>query len=459
MKNRYIIILSVLLLSVSSCQFKDDSWVDFNDLLSADGSKFKVLSTRETDLSQSFPADCYLPDGSAVQELSSAEGSQRRMPALTVGEVADPLSDAGEAMARVSSVSIAGVMQELLRYGNQDHAIEVAGTYLSSDVEYEPIELSGKVILPKGRRPKRLILVSHYTIGSNAEAPSNCFSIEGVLVKMGYGLIIPDYIGYGVTADKVHPYLMMYTTAFNVIDMYLAVRDWLKAADWEPEQDDIYLMGYSQGGATTMAVEYVVEMAYSDPKDDDYIKIHRVFAGGGPYDVKATYERFVNTDTASYPVAVPLVIQGMIHGNDLNIKMTDLMQGWLYENLDSWINSKRYTTGQLNKLIGTNVTHNMLTKEAMDQTSSNVSELYKAMTSNSIISYNWTPQASVYIMHSMDDETVPYTNATNAKAKWHDANITYNFGHYGSHVQTFLRFVYSVQTLLEQEEKEMEIYK
>ena len=252
---------------------------------------------------------------------------------------------------------------------------------------------------------------------------------------------------------------MMYTTAFNVIDMYLAVRDWLKAADWEPEQDDIYLMGYSQGGATTMAVEYVVEMAYSDPKDDDYIKIHRVFAGGGPYDVKATYERFVNTDTASYPVAVPLVIQGMIHGNDLNIKMTDLMQGWLYENLDAWINSKQYTTGQLNKLIGTNVTHNMLTKEAMDQTSSNVSELYKAMTSNSIISYNWTPRSSVYIMHSMDDETVPYTNATNAKAKWHDANITYNFGHYGSHVQTFLRFVYSVQTLLEQEEKEMEIYK
>jgi hypothetical protein len=166
----------------------------------------------------------------------------------------------------------------------------------------------------------------------------------------------------------------------------------------------------------------------------------------------------VNTDTASYPVAVPLVIQGMIHGNDLNIKMTDLMQGWLYEKLDSWVNSKQYTTGQINKLIGTNVTHKMLTKEAMDQTSSNVSELYKAMTTNSIISYNWTPRSSVYIMHSMDDETVPFANAAHAKSKWNDSNITYNFGHYGGHVMTCLRFIYSVQSLLQQEEEERRKY-
>mgnify|MGYP003413361310 CR=1 FL=1 len=80
------------------------------------------------------------------------------------------------------------------------------------------------------------------------------------------------------------------------------------------------------------------------------------------------------------------------------------------------------------------------------------------MTISSIISYNWEPKAAVYIMHSIDDETVPYTNATNAKSKWRNANITYNFGHYGGHVMTCLRFIYSVQTLLIEEEKEMEQY-
>ena len=123
-----------------------------------------------------------------------------------------------------------------------------------------------------------------------------------------------------------------------------------------------------------------------------------------------------------------------------------------------WINSKRFSSSQINKLIGTKVTHELLTQEAMDQTSDNVAELYKAMTANSIISYDWTPKASVYIMHSMDDETVPFTNAANAKSKWKDANITYNFGHYGTHVKTALRFIYSVQTLLEEEEKEKQYY-
>ena len=134
------------------------------------------------------------------------------------------------------------------------------------------------------------------------------------------------------------------------------------------------------------------------------------------------------------------------------------MQPWLCEHMDDWINSKRYTSAQINGFINTKVTHDILTDEAMEQKSAKVAELYKAMTVNSIISYDWTPKASVYIMHSMDDETVPYTNASNAKSKWKNANITYNFGHYGGHVLTALRFIISVQTLLVEEEEERKKY-
>ena len=57
-----------------------------------------------------------------------------------------------------------------------------------------------------------------------------------------------------------------------------------------------------------------------------------------------------------------------------------------------------------------------------------------------------------------DDETVPYTNATHARTHWKDANITYNFGHYGGHVLTCLRFIYTVQELLANEEAERKKY-
>ena len=437
--KKYGYILLVLLCA-TACQFRDDYYVDYADLDAAKGLAFKVIGQHETDLGKGIPYNCYLPDGTPLSEYSEEDESTPN------------------GIRKTSSVTGTAIVQQMLKYGNQNKVIEIVGTYPSIDGNWDAVTLSGKVMLPKGRKPKRMILVSHYTVCSNAEAPSNCFSLEGVLVKLGYGLVIPDYMGYGVTADKVHPYLVMDLTARNVLDMYLAVRQWLQAVDMEPEHDDIYLMGYSQGGATTMAVEYLIENEYSWEGDPEIVKVHRVFAGGGPYDVKATYERFVNTDTAGYPVAVPLVLQGMILGNNLKVKMTDLMQPWLYEKMDDWINSKIYSSAQINKLIGTKVTHELLTQEAMDQTSDNVAELYKAMTVNSIISYNWVPQNSVYIMHSMDDETVPYANAANAKSKWRNANITYNFGHYGSHVKTALRFIYSVQTLLKDEEKEQSIY-
>lgn len=424
---------------LAACHIRDDEFVDFANAEAAKGLAFKVIAQHETGLENGLPANCYLPDGTPVNDYTddSEEGPQER---------------------KASSVTGAAILQQLLKFGNQNRVTEIVGTYPSIDVNWDTVTLSGKVMLPAGQRPKRLILVSHYTICSNAEAPSNCFSLEGILVRMGYGLIIPDYMGYGVTAKQVHPYLVMDLTARNVLDMYHAVKPWLKAVGMEPEQPEIMLMGYSQGGANTMAVEHLIETEYWADGDPQQVKIHRVFAGGGPYDVKATYERFVNTDTASYPVAVPLVVQGMILGNNLDIKMTDLMQPWLYDHLDEWVNSKRYTSGQINGLIGTKVTHEMLTDEAMDQTSWKVSELQKAMVQNSITSYNWIPKAPVYIAHSMDDETVPFANAAHAKSKWSNANITYNFGHYGGHVKTCLRFIYSVQSLLEQEEEERRKY-
>ncbi|MBQ7631726.1 MAG: hypothetical protein IJS82_03085 [Paludibacteraceae bacterium] len=437
-----IIGLVVLLVS---CQFRQDTFVDFTDKETAKGLKFQVIGQHETDLSQGLPSSCYMPDGTPANEYSEASNQD------------SDVTGAHKA-PKTSSVTGTAVLQELLKYGNQNNVIEIVGTYPSINTDGDSVILSGKVMLPKNGNPKRMILVSHYTVCSNAEAPSNCFSLEGVLVKLGYGLIIPDYIGYGITANEVHPYLVMDLTARNVLDMYLAVRPWLDAVGRVPDDSKLDLMGYSQGGATTMAVQYLIETEYDDPEEEDYVSLHRVFAGGGPYDVKATYERFVTTDTAGYPVAVPLVLQGMIKGNNLSIRMEDLMQEWLYNEMDNWINSKRYTSAQINKLIGTKVTHKILTPEGMDQTSEKVAELYKAMTVNSIISYNWIPEASVYIMHSMDDETVPYANASNAKAKWKEANITYNFGHYGGHVMTALRFIYSVQTLLVQEEEERKKY-
>ena len=429
---KHSIILSLLCLLLAGCHIGEVQYVDFADLSMAENTTFRVTAQRTTHL----------------QELSS-DPEWMALWGMTDSATTAPVHVAGvNRPQRATSTSMAGIMQELLDFSKASVAIEISGLYPSVDVDKNPILLSGKVILPAKEPIKRYILVSHYTIASNKEAPSNIFSLEGLLVKLGYALIIPDYIGYGATSDKVHPYLVMELTARNVLDMYDAVVPFLKKVGCSPEHDDIYLMGYSQGGATTMAVQHAIE------HHERPIKIRRVFAGGGPYDIKYTYDQFVETNWASYPCAVPIMMQGMVVGNKLNLDMQTMMASNIYENLDKWVNSKVYTTNQINALIGTKVTSDLLTPTGMNRTSKEVSELYKAMTENSILTYSWTPKAPVFMFHSMDDDVVPFENAMRAKSKWKNANIQYSFGHYGNHQIGCVRFIYTVQTLLENDEKE-----
>ena len=416
---------------LASCQMGDNYFVNFDDVESAPGM-FRVVRQQNTDMEE-------LVANGGIKDMNGEP--------LGIHQENMPMENGPK---RASSTNMKHVVQNLIDFSNAKKVIELSGIYESIDVDGNPITLSGKVLLPADGKIKRCILVSHFTIGSNIEAPSNTFPLEGVLVKLGYALIVPDYIGYGVTVDEVHPYLVMELTARNVLDMYKAVIPFLKKAGLQPQYDDIYLMGYSQGGATTMAVQHLIE------HHDEDVKIRRVFAGGGPYDVKTTYDRFVETNVASYPCAVPIMMQGVVVGNKLNLDMSELLAPHIYENLDAWVNSKRYTANQLNELMGSRVTSDLLTAKGMDRTSEEVSELYKAMTNNSILSYSWVPEAPVFIMHSIDDESVPYDNAVRAKTKWKGANIQYNLGYYGSHQATCLRFIFAVQNLLINEEKEEE---
>jgi pimeloyl-ACP methyl ester carboxylesterase len=431
--RRNIIVLQLFLLLLTGCYKGEVRYVDFTDLNTAENTTFRVTAQKTTNLQD-------LSNDPEWLDLVGVVGDTATSPQANVSGINSP--------QRATSTSVASVMQELFDFSKTAVAVEVSGVYKSVDINNDPILLSGKVILPAKGPIKRYILVSHYTIASNREAPSNIFSLEGLLVKLGYALIIPDYIGYGVTADKVHPYLVMELTARNVLDMYDAVVPFLEKAGCAPEHDDIYLMGYSQGGATTMAVLHEIE------HNEIPIKIRRVFAGGGPYDIKYTYDQFVETNWASYPCAVPIMMQGMVVGNKLDLDMSTMMASNIYENLDEWVNSKLYTSNQINALIGTNVTSNLLTPIGMDRTSKEVSELYKAMTENSILTYSWTPKAPVFIFHSMDDDVVPFENAMRAKSKWKNANIQYSFGHYGTHQLGCVRFIYTVQTLLQNDEKE-----
>ena len=144
------ILMAVVALCATSCQFHDDPFVDFSDIEGAKNLSFKVIGQHETDLSNGLPSNCYLPGGTPVNEWTATEEQAE----YTEG---GPL--------KTTSVTGTAIIQELLKYSNQTSVTEIVGTYPSINGDWDSIRISGKVILPTGRKPKRMILVSHYTRG------------------------------------------------------------------------------------------------------------------------------------------------------------------------------------------------------------------------------------------------------------------------------------------------------
>ena len=169
--------------------------------------------------------------------------------------------------------------------GVQEHVLY----YTSVDQHGDSLTLSGKIYMPE--HPKGIILLPHYTIASNDEVPSTGGSGEERFLCNDYVLIMPDYIGYGVTRDRVHPYLHGELTARNTVDMLLASRaavdSMLQATTpaCHLTVDTISVVGFSQGGATALWVLKLLEQNYADR-----VHVTGCYAGSGPYDVAATYD-------------------------------------------------------------------------------------------------------------------------------------------------------------------------
>lgn len=330
---------------------------------------------------------------------------------------------------------------------------QVVGTYTSTDVDGNPITVSGKIFYPKDGKVRNVIIASHYTIGSNAECPSESYSFEGIYAAFGYAVIVSDYIGFGVTADMIHPYLQANTCAGNVLDMALAAVPFLKVRGLKIADDSVILLGYSQGGACTLHVQRLLE---TPGKYEGAFKIKKNYCGGGPYDIAMTYDVSIKKDKTGIPCAIPMIVQGMSIGMAKPLDMDYFFKDPLKSNYSDWLNSKRYTVQQISTLIGTDRLSEMLTAYGCDKSKPETARFYMELKSNSI-SEKYFPEAPLYLFHSEDDQTVPFVNSqiiqrqikgrvaiNGITLEKYLPDVEYDFGHYGNHQQGATQFFLKV---------------
>lgn len=400
MKRIPLILLGLGLLW--ACHHPDIEYVDFDT--------FHVTSTKCTDV--------IMQDGSLNPDILFLE-------------------DDDEPDTKVAKTSGVEIARNLIGTMNSNTLVHIAGTYKGHDVDGSPLTLSGKILLPQKGEIKNMILVSHFTIGSNPECPSEAFPLEGILAAKGYAVVIADYIGFGVTKDRIHPYMHVKSTARAVVDMGLAVKPYLEHIGRKPLSDKVILFGYSQGGSTTVGVMRMIQEECWDT-----LPIKKVYAGAGPYDLASTYDVSVEEDLTGIPCAIPMIVQGVNYGENLGLEMQDFFKPNLLANYKEWINSKNFTVQQINRFIGAKSLRDIMTDEGRDKRNPKTAKLYRSLMFNSVLDF--TPKAPMFMFHSREDKTVPFINSVKAESYFKGQNVTYDFGNYGAHGAGFVRFLFTV---------------
>ncbi|GHT33016.1 hypothetical protein AGMMS49574_17790 [Bacteroidia bacterium] len=310
--------------------------------------------------------------------------------------------------------------------------------YYTTDPKGEKILASGIVAYPVSAPIRSVVMAEHYTIAANHEAPSESkFVTESALALLQYIVITPDFLGFGVSKDVPHPYLHVETTARTSLDMLFAVREYMKQKA-RPLADDISIIGYSQGAAAALAVQKKAEEAYPDK-----IHVNKVLAGGGPYDLVAIFDDLKGKGETAYACAVPMTVMGLDYGDNLSLNYAQLFTGSLLENYDEWINSKKYTTGEINDKIGTGYVDQFLHTDFFDYEMEMPAKLYASLVRNSLT--DWTPRAPIQLFHGTKDDVVPYACSQNAydsfKTKGCDVTLTPLTSDHKSSAPEFILYV------------------
>lgn len=288
--------------------------------------------------------------------------------------------------------------------------------YRTPDPAGNLITASGLVGIPGGVDSAPVGSVQAGTVLFPDRVPSLTDNLEdidlAVLLFAGTGMISvqADYIGFGASDNRPHPYQHAATLGSSTFDLLRAARE--LAAELELSvRDELYLTGYSLGGDATMALHRHIE------QNSDWTVTFSAPAGGA-YDKVAIAEIFA---TGTEPVFLaPLYLwitqaYDDIYGLDrpwsfyVTPDNAALITGPINDGL-TWINGG--FSRRPNELLT-----GAFRSGVLDGTDRGY---LSALEDNDLT--NWSPRFPLTIYHGVADTDVPVIGARNAFTRLSAAN-------------------------------------
>lgn len=284
----------------------------------------------------------------------------------------------------------------------------------------KPIEASGLVAIPKNTLvPPSILSAQHGTIIKFADAPSNFpsattgFELFG---SAGYVTVIPDFIGFGVSKNIVHPYYDQKHSGTAVVDMLKAVKFYL-LKEKIATSNRLFLFGYSEGGYVTMAAQKEIET-----HPDINLPITAAAEGAGGYDLTTMLSGIAAMPTYAEPAYLAFILQSYNTTYSWNRSYNEFFQEPYASKIPALLNGDKSLT-DINAALTTS-TAALLNPIFLANIQNAAGEpvLKQALRNNSFL--DWVPASRTRLYHGTADVTVLYETSVTTFNRFKAAGAT-----------------------------------
>jgi len=174
-----------------------------------------------------------------------------------------------------------------------------------------PTTASGLIFIPTGDTCQMPLMA--YLHGTKLKKNSTFYYLNGewflgvLTATTGYVMCLPDYLGLGASPG-IHPYQHAQSEATASVDILRSARI-ICAEEQRQLNDQLFLVGYSQGGHSVMATHRMIQEELSNE-----FTVTASAPGSGPYDMSgAQLDMVASFDPYSEPGYLPYLIQSYQH--------------------------------------------------------------------------------------------------------------------------------------------------
>tara|TARA_B100000287_G_scaffold50683_1_gene44905 strand:- start:70 stop:1245 length:1176 start_codon:yes stop_codon:yes gene_type:complete len=290
--------------------------------------------------------------------------------------------------------------------GYLKHDISLYTLTYNTTYNGKKIKASGLVAFPDTDSGMPILNFNHGTTSLHADAPTEDliqYSFFANAASAGYIFVIPDYLGFGISDDIVHPYYRSDITGQTVVDMIRATKE-LAEIEGYNFNGDIFLSGYSEGGFATMSAHYNLE-------NNNYSGLNLVASApaSGGYDISGMLDYFLSKDTYHVPYYIAYVAIGYKTSYNWSLPLSSIFNEPYASIIPEYFNGK-YSGYEINSVLSDDISE-LLTSNFIDNIYSDpeLKIIVDAFEKNSLD--QWVPKNKMIMYHGTDDITVPYQNS------------------------------------------------